>query len=141
MPHFSNGAPIDFPPSPYRSDGIESSLRRHRTGPRLCLGAIVLGRGGCHVLGEGMEQSSFPDNKCLGVLGIIGIHAGIYAFYWLVRRLAPGFPQKAFIGFYLVLMPLGFLVLWTWRDPRVWMVLALAIAGLLVLARNAGHVR
>jgi hypothetical protein len=64
------------------------------------------------------------------ILGIIVIHAGILLFWVLIRRVRAGVGQRAFLGYYLVLLPAGFLA---WGDPQHWLGLALTIAGLVIV--------
>jgi hypothetical protein len=68
----------------------------------------------------------------IGILAIVAVNAGVLAFWWLVRPLRRGAGNRAFIGYYLVLMPAGFAA---WQDPHQWFNVGLAAAGLIVVTR------
>ena len=44
-----------------------------------------------------------------------------------IYRIFPSMPRHGFFGYYLVLMPLGFMV---WEDPSSWLPVVLAVLGL-----------
>lgn len=83
-----------------------------------------------------MDQHRAWCTKEMAILGVVVVNAGTYLFWRIVRRRAPAIFGRAFLGFYFVLMPLGFLVWWSWWDLTLWTALVLAIAGLTVLARR-----
>jgi len=82
-----------------------------------------------------MESSPFYCNRWLSILGVILVNGAVWLLFHIVRKFAPGVPKGAFKGFYLVLMPLGFLAIWTWNDPTIWFTYGSAVVGLLLIAR------
>jgi hypothetical protein len=65
---------------------------------------------------------------------VLVVHAVITLFYLATRRFFPAILKRGFIGYYLVLMPLGFIV---WMDPSLWYVAALSVAGLGLITFSA----
>jgi len=82
-----------------------------------------------------MESSPFYYNMWLRILGVVLVNSAAWLLFQVVRKIAPGVPKAGFTGFYLVLMPLGFLAIWNWNDPTVWFTYGSAVVGLLLIAR------
>lgn len=61
---------------------------------------------------------------------VLVVHAVIMLFYFGMRWFFPAMLKRGFIGYYLVLMPLGFIV---WMDPSLWYIVALCVVGLGVI--------
>ena len=66
----------------------------------------------------------------IDILAIVAIHAGIAVFWYLIRRLRSGINRRAFIGYYLVLMPIGIAA---WDEPLHWFSAGLVVAGLVTM--------
>ena len=63
----------------------------------------------------------------IGLLAILVINALAGLLGFAALRIAPALPRSAFVGFYLVLMPLGFTV---WEDPSFWVQALVIVVGL-----------
>lgn len=82
-----------------------------------------------------MDSSPFYCNTWLRILGVILVNGAVGLIFHIVRKIAPGMPRNGFKGFYFVLVPLGFLAIWTWNDPMIWFTYGCAVIGLLLIAR------
>lgn len=82
-----------------------------------------------------MESSPFYCNKWMNVLAVILVNGAAWGLFQCARKIAPGIPKNSANGFYLVMMPLGFLAIWSWNDPVAWFAYGFAVAGLLLIAR------
>jgi len=74
----------------------------------------------------------------MDAVGIVVVHVGIFVFWQLMRWLRPLAKNRAFLGYYLVLMPLG---LTAWDDPLHWLDAGLAMMGLVVLTLTVAAAR
>jgi len=61
---------------------------------------------------------------------IIAINAGATGFGEAMRRLAGGAGRRAFLGYYLVLLPL---LMRAWQQPECWFDVGFAVVGLVVI--------
>jgi hypothetical protein len=66
-------------------------------------------------------------------LGVLVVNAGCLLFYLLVRRAARGILDKAFLGYYMVLMPVGLVA---WFHPGFISLPFFVLAGLLLLTHQ-----
>jgi hypothetical protein len=81
-----------------------------------------------------MSMSGILENS----LGVLVVNVGCLAFYLLARRSARKLIDRSFIGYYLVLMPVGLVA---WFDLRFLPLAFFVIGGLLVLTHQARGVQ
>ena len=73
----------------------------------------------------------------LGLLGILVVNAGAFGFAYLMRSVCPQVWKNAYLGYYLVLMPIG---LSAWTDPELWLDAGIAMIGLVLITLSARKV-
>lgn len=71
------------------------------------------------------------------LLGIIVVNVGVGILGAAMQRIA-GLGRRAFIGYYLVLAPVG---LQAWDEPLMWLTFAFATAGLIVITISCRRAR
>ena len=85
-----------------------------------------------------MELGEFCPTREHALLGVFVVNGGVFLFWWLVRRLMTAPRDRSFLGFYFILMPVGFFVWFNPRNLAMWLALALAMAGSVILCRATG---
>jgi Trk-type K+ transport system membrane component len=73
----------------------------------------------------------------IGIVAIFVVNFGAFGFSYLMRLVCPQIARRAYIGYYLVLMPIMFAA---WEDPMIWFHVGFAVAGLVVITVAARRV-
>ena len=68
------------------------------------------------------------------MLGVLVVNFAIWLCLWVFRRWAAPFVRRAFLGYYIVLLAVGFA---TWFDPDLFYVPVLVVAGLVMITLAA----
>ena len=66
-----------------------------------------------------MEQTCHTSSRLLSTIIVLAVNVGVYVFWRSVRHFVPRIPEHAFLGYYFILMPLGFLMREIRRRTRV----------------------
>jgi len=68
------------------------------------------------------------------LLGVVVVNFGIWLCLALLRRWAGPFVRRAFLGYYIVLLPAGFA---TWFNPDLFYVPVFVLIGLVMITLTA----